>query len=139
MQTRLAALIRLSVGFLTLLTALTMPSIAAQKGLGALDDQSDVGKVIHAGSVSYDARNQEYSVSGSGSNMWMGSDEYHLVWKRLKGDFILTARAHFVGQGVEAHRKMGWIVLPGLESSAPHVNATVHGDGLTSLQFRRTP
>ena len=139
MQIRLAALLRLFVVLATLLATLTMPSIAERKGLGIFDDQSDVGAVLHPGSVSYDAANQEYTIAGSGTNMWVGSDEYHLVWKRLKGDFILTARARFVGQGVEAHRKIGWIVIPRLESNAPHVNATLHGDGLTSLQFRRTP
>jgi Tol biopolymer transport system component len=61
-----------------------------------------------------------------------------MLWKRLKGDFILTARARFVGTGVEPHRKMGWIIRAGMEPNAAHVNAAVHGDGLTSLQFRRS-
>jgi Tol biopolymer transport system component len=43
----------------------------------------------------------------------------------------------FLGEGVEAHRKAGWIVRNSLESDAPHVNAAVHDDGLTSLQYRQ--
>jgi len=70
--------------------------------------------------------------------MWLGTDEFHLVWKRLKGNFILSTRAQFIGKGVEPHRKIGWIVRSSLESNSPHVTAVVHGDGLTSLQFRRT-
>jgi dipeptidyl aminopeptidase/acylaminoacyl peptidase len=71
--------------------------------------------------------------------MWFNQDEFHLVWKRMKGDFILSTRAQFVGKGVEAHRKMGWIVRSTLDPNSPHINASVHGDGLTALQFRRTP
>jgi Tol biopolymer transport system component len=57
----------------------------------------------------------------------------------MKGDFILHTRAEFVGpKGVEEHRKVGWMVRKSLEGNSAHVNAVVHGDGLTSLQFRRT-
>ena len=39
---------------------------------------------------------------------------------------------------MNAHRKLGWMVRPNLAPESPHINAVVHGDGLTSLQFRRT-
>ena len=39
---------------------------------------------------------------------------------------------------MEPHRKVGWIVRNNLSGNSPHVNATVHGDGLTSLQYRKT-
>ncbi len=81
---------------------------------------------------------QSYSVSGAGTNMWFDKDEFHFVYKRMKGDFILRTRAQFVGEGVELHRKLGWMVRSTLDADSPHVNAVVHGDGLTSLQFRRT-
>jgi TolB protein len=105
--------------------------------LGDFDAQSDVGTVRRAGSATYDARYGEYVIAGSGQNMWAGRDDFHYVWRRLTGDFILTARARLVGVGVEAHRKLGWSVRASLATDAPHVTAAVHGDGLTSLQFRR--
>src|SRR2546422_11776865 len=55
----------------------------------------------------------------------------------MRGDFILTTRAQFIGEGVEQHRKIGWMVRSSLGSDSTHINAAVHGDGLTSLQFRR--
>ncbi|HEX9423810.1 MAG TPA: hypothetical protein VF899_11240 [Pyrinomonadaceae bacterium] len=116
----------------------TISSHSQQPALGIFDSQADVGQVKHPGSVTYDASRQEYTVTGSGTNMWLGTDEFHLVWKRLKGNFILSTRAQFIGKGVEPHRKIGWIVRSSLESKSPHVTAVVHGDGLTSLQFRRT-
>jgi TolB protein len=121
-----------------LLMSTTASSLAQRKALGAFDEQTGVGKVMKPGSVVYDAAKDEYTVSGSGTNMWFGEDEFHFVWKRMKGDFILTARAQLVGRGVEAHRKFGWQVRSTLDMDSPHASAVVHGDGLASLQFRRT-
>jgi regulation of enolase protein 1 (concanavalin A-like superfamily) len=70
--------------------------------------------------------------------MWGNRDEFHFVWKQMKGDFMLQAAVEFVGKGVDPHRKLGWMVRKSLDEDSPYADATVHGDGLTSLQFRRT-
>jgi TolB protein len=106
--------------------------------VGVFTDQSDIGNPIRAGRTTYDSDKQEYIIEGAGTNMWTGRDEFHFVWRRLTGDFILTANAAFVGKGVEPHRKMGWMVRANLDADSPHATVVVHGDGLTSLQFRRT-
>src|SRR5258706_13057935 len=119
--------------------SLTSISVFSQQNsLGAFAGQTDVGKPSKLGTATYDSEKQEYTVEGSGANMWLGRDEFHFVWQRLKGNFILMTRAEFIGKGVEAHRKIGWTVRSSLDADAPHVTAVVHGDGLTSLQFRRT-
>ncbi|HJQ12547.1 MAG TPA: hypothetical protein VJ840_16055 [Gemmatimonadaceae bacterium] len=111
---------------------------AENASVGIFDAQSDIGRVRHRGSASYDARTQHYMIAGSGQNMWDKRDDFHFVWKRLTGNFILSTRAHFIGRGVEAHRKIGWTIRPTLSPDAPQVTAALHGDGLASLQFRRT-
>ena len=127
-----------AMALLIFLTSSTIiDSLAQRKALGVFDEQADVGQVMKPGSVIYDPVTQAYAVEGSGTNMWFGEDEFHFVWKRMKGDFILTARAHLVGRGVEAHRKIGWQVRSSLDKDSPHASAVVHGDGLASLQFRR--
>jgi len=126
---------------LTLATCFTVATVSAQAqqtALGIFDNQSDVGQVKNPGTATYDRARQEYTISGSGTNMWLGADEFHLVWKRMQGNFILNARGQLWGKGVEPHRKIGWIVRSSLDSDSPHVTAVVHGDGRTSLQFRRT-
>lgn len=120
-----------------LASSLTVPAFSQQEPLGLFEGHTDVGQVLNPGSATYDAEKQEYTIAGSGTNMWFDRDEFHLVWKRLKGNFILQTRAQFLGQGVDPHRKIGWMVRPSFDTDAPHVNAAVHGDGLTSLQFRR--
>jgi hypothetical protein len=112
-------------------------SSRATRATGAFDGETDVGNARPGGLV-YDVANDEYTITGSGTNMWLANDEFHFVWKRMKGDFILTTRAHFIGKGVEAHRKIGWQVRSTLDSDSPHAGAVLHGDGMTSLQFRRT-
>lgn len=111
--------------------------VSAQQ-VGIFQDQSDVGKVKHPGKAVYNAETQQYNLEGSGSNIWATHDEFHFVWRKIKGDFILRTYAAFIGKGVEAHRKVGLMIRTSLDTGSRHVNAVVHGDGLTSLQFRRT-
>ena len=57
----------------------------------------------------------------------------------MSGDFILQTRGHLIGKGVEEHRKFGLMVRANLDSTSAMVAATIHGSGLTSLQYRKSP
>jgi TolB protein len=138
MKNPLFPMLKIVASVLFLFALLCVPTFSQQKPVGVFEANTDVGKVTKPGSASYDATGQTYTLTGSGSNMWGNQDEFHFVWKRLKGNFILQTRAQFIGKGVDPHRKIGWLVRSTLDTNSPHVNATVHGDGLTSLQFRRT-
>ncbi len=111
---------------------------AAQSPVGIFNAQTDIGRVRRSGSASYDPHRQTYLVAGSGQNMWNDRDDFHFVWKRMTGNFILSTRARFIGAGVDPHRKIGWTIRPSLDTHSPHVTAALHGNGLASLQFRRT-
>jgi TolB protein len=119
-------------------TAPPPPPVSLENPLTLFDGHGDIGPVRRTGSVREEAVDGTLVIEGAGANMWFGSDQGYFVWKRMKGDFILSARASFAGAGVEAHRKMGWMVRAAMDTAAPHASAVVHGDGLTSLQFRRT-
>ena len=112
-------------------------AVAQNDPPGEFDGHGDIGNPKLAGSASYDAANQAYTVSGAGINMWFTNDQCHFVWKKMKGDFILRARVEFIGNGSVAHRKIGWMVRPNLDTDAPYVDCAEHGSGLTSIQFRR--
>ena len=113
------------------------PANAQDNPIGQFDGHADIGAPRLAGSAKYDAAGQEYTLTAAGTNMWFGRDQCYFVWKRMKGDFILRTRAEFVGKGADAHRKLGWMVRPNLDADAPYADTAEHGDGLTSLQFRR--
>lgn len=117
--------------------ALNYQLYAQQGSLGLFENHSDIGKVKHQGSVYYDLEGQEYLIEGSGKNMWFDEDQFHYLWKSIQGDFILRAKVKFIGKGINPHRKIGWMVRNSLHTDAPHVNASLHGDGLLSLQFRK--
>lgn len=109
----------------------------AQK-VGIFDGHGDIGKNVKPGAATFIPESGQYVISGAGENVWADHDEFHFVWKKMKGDFILYTKAEFLGNWVTYHRKVGWMVRKTLDGNSPHVNAVEHGDGLTSLQFRRT-
>ncbi|MGI9542567.1 MAG: TolB family protein [Cyclobacteriaceae bacterium] len=106
--------------------------------LGIFENHLDIGQVKNHGFVNFDPVDQQYLIGGAGENMWAGKDELHYLWKSIQGDFIARAEVSFIGEGVDPHRKVGWTIRDNLSTGSAMVNATVHGDGLTSLQFRRS-
>jgi hypothetical protein len=104
--------------------------------LGIFEDHSDVGTVLHNGSVEYDASKRAYTIAGSGENMWFAADAFQFVWKKVSGDVTLTADISFIGSGAEAHRKAVLMIRQSLDADSPYADVARHGDGLTSLQAR---
>jgi TolB protein len=105
--------------------------------MGVFDHAGDVGDVRRKGSATYDSVAQTYRLRGAGSNIWFKKDEFQYAWKFQTGNFILQTRAGLVGPGVDPHRKFGWMARASLDTNAAMVCATVHGDGLTAIQFRK--
>ena len=105
--------------------------------VGDFAGQADVGITPKAGSASFDELRREYSVTGGGENMWDTQDAFHFVWRRVSGDVTLTAEVKLQGAGGNPHRKAGLMVRQGLGPSDPYADVMVHGDGLTSLQYRK--
>ena len=112
------------------------PFLFSQNMIGLFEKHQDIGEVSLPGSVSFNSEDQEYLIESSGENMWFESDQFHFLWRSFQGDFILRAKVRFIGEGENPHRKLGWTVRNSLNADSPHVNAALHGDGLTSLQFR---
>jgi hypothetical protein len=110
---------------------------ATRVTLGDFSQSSDIGDPTKKGSVTYDPIEQAYTLRGGGKNMWFGRDECVFVWKRLKGDFDLDAKGLWVSPGVDPHRKYGWMVRKSLDFDSPYVDIAIHGDGLTSMQYRK--
>jgi WD40 repeat protein len=120
-----------------LLSSAVVSAFSQGNPLGDFDGDTDVGGPKLAGSATYDTATQEYTLTGAGTNMWFGGDQFHFLWKKMKGDFILRARIEFVGKGAISHRKVGWMIRKTLDGGSPYADAAVHGNGLTALQFRR--
>jgi hypothetical protein len=71
--------------------------------------------------------------------MWFTNDAFHFVWKRVSGDFAFQTAIEWPRGGGNAHRKACLMIRQSLTAESAYVDVAVHGDGLTSLQFRESP
>jgi Tol biopolymer transport system component len=95
--------------------------------LGEFERHGDVGAPKIAGSAAYNPVSQDYAIAAAGTNMWGERDEFHFVWKRLTGDFLVQARVQLIGNGVDPHRKAGLLVRASSAPDAPYADAVVQG------------
>jgi TolB protein len=112
--------------------------ISQDTHLGVFDSQSDIGATKLAGSSTYNQELQQYNIKGSGGNIWFNEDQFHFTFIKIAGDFILTADFAFNGDTTAAngHRKIGWMIRESNTPDAASMDACVHLDGLTVLQWR---
>jgi hypothetical protein len=118
------------------LAAFMIGSPAARAGEGIFEGQGDVGTVLHKGALAYDAATGSYRLTGSGENMWFAADAYYFVWKKVSGDVSITADVTFPTTGGNAHKKATLLVRQTLDADSVYADAALHGNGMTSLQFR---
>lgn len=100
------------------------------------DTFSDIGSPAIKGKYVYNEKDQSISISGSGSNIWFNHDSFSFLYRKMKGDFILQTTIRFLGDGHELHRKTGIMIRSSGNPGSAVVACTIHGDGLTSLQYR---
>jgi TolB protein len=106
--------------------------------IGIFEEHQDIGNVGIKGSAVYDTEDESYTIKGAGENMWFEKDALHYVWKKATGNNSLSAEITWIGEGVNPHRKAGVIIRQNLNQGSPYVDAIIHGDGLTSMQYRET-
>lgn len=121
---------------IALVCFLNNASFGQRNPLGIFEHHQNVGEPKIKGSAVYDEEEQTYTLSGAGINMWYDTDQFHFAWKKIKGDFIVRATVQFVGEGVDPHRKIGIIARDSLTADSRYADACVHGNVLTSLQYR---
>lgn len=109
---------------------------AAGNAVGIFEGHGDVGKVLHAGTVEYDAGKQTYTVEGSGENIWFAKDEFQFAWKKMSGDLTLTADVLFTTKGGNEHKKAVLMIRQSLDADSAYADIALHGNGMTSLQYR---
>ena len=122
-------------GFRPLSLALFLFVPACLSGaVGTFDGESDIGLTL-PGSVQ-EVRSNTFLVTGGGANMWFAQDAFHFVWKRASGELSLASDLRFPAPGGNAHRKACLLIRQSLDPDSAYADVAMHGDGLTSLQFR---
>lgn len=119
-----------------IISTLLLAACAPKNPNGLFDGYADVGNPKLTGTFNYDASSDTYTLTGGGTNMWFGSDEFFMAYKKLSGDFSVSTKIAFEGKGVNPHRKVGVMLRESLDTSSKYADVAVHGDGLVSLQYR---
>jgi TolB protein len=101
-------------------------------------NQKDIGALLHPGAASFDRKTKTYTLSGGGENMWAAKDAFHFLYAQVSGDLGISAEVAFVGKGTDKHRKACLMFRQDLDPDSAYIDVAVHGDGLTSLQFRES-
>lgn len=106
--------------------------------IGSFEQFTNIGNAKIAGTASYHEPTQTYKLSGSGSNIWFGTDSFSFLSTPMNGDFMLQTQLKFIGAGHEPHRKAGLMIRSSTSPNSAVIACTVHGDGLTAFQYRKT-
>jgi TolB protein len=121
-----------------LLTCVFAVSVFAQAGsIGAFTHSDDIGAPPIKGSAAFDATTGQYTITGSGTDIWGKADQFHYVWREISGDFAATATAKFLTDGID-HRKAVIMLRQSLDADSPFVHLVIHGNGMPGVQFRNS-
>jgi Tol biopolymer transport system component len=99
---------------------------------------SDIGTVGTPGQVEFVRDSGIYRITASGSNIWDRADAFYFVRKTVRGDVTISSGIDWATAGGHEHKKAGLMLRAGMDAGDPHASVMLHGDGLISLQYRRT-
>lgn len=124
--------------FLSLI-ALSVAMVSACKSEPAfkVEGAQDIGSVNIPGSYVYNSANDTYTLNAAGLNLWERKDAFYFVWMKVSGDFEISGDIAFEGEGVNPHRKLGFMARESLEPGSRYADIAIHGEGLTSIQYRK--
>ena len=106
--------------------------------IGSFDQFSDIGLPKIPGQQVISEPSQTYHLTGPVPISGLARIAFHFFRKKMNGDFIIQTQVRFLGEGHEPHRKAGLMIRSSAATNSPVVACTVHGDGLTALQYRTT-
>ena len=105
-------------------------------GTGAFTQAGNIGAMNRTVEARFDSASGAYVVGAGGENIWGTRDAFGFVSKPTRGDLTLAARVELQGQSPQGHRKAGLMFRQSLAPDAAYADVVIHGDGLTSLQYR---
>lgn len=112
------------------------PTVTWDKPIGIFDGQSDVGGPLLAGHAWYYPDTGRYVIRSAGYNIWYFRDEFHFLWKRMRGNVTLAADIAFENPAGYEDRKVVLIMRQDLDDNGKEVMVALHGRGLIHLAYR---
>jgi regulation of enolase protein 1 (concanavalin A-like superfamily) len=94
-----------------------LPSVPPAAGSPSPWPTQDIGAPSLSGSAS--EAGGVWTISGSGSDIWGGADEFHFVHQQMTGDGVITARLTTISN-TNAWTKAGVMMRADLAADSPH-------------------
>jgi len=88
------------------------------------------------GSLSYDATAGIYTMTGAGSNIWGGADQFHFAPKELTGNGSITLRVDNIVPSTHGDPRIGVMIRDTLDPGAANATLFVEPDPRTRLTQR---
>ena len=89
-----------------------------------------------SGSLGYDAGTGTYTMTGAGSNIWGGADQFHFAPKQLTGDGSITLRVDNIVPSTHGDPRIGVMIRDTLDPGAANATLFVEPDPRTRLTQR---
>jgi hypothetical protein len=104
----------------------------------AFTGKNDIGKISLPGYVQFDSSNGIIRMTGSGEKMWENQDAFFFMWDKIEGDCFGKTDIAWEDARINPQCKAGWMIRAGLDPDDAYADAVIHGNGLISLQYRKT-
>jgi regulation of enolase protein 1 (concanavalin A-like superfamily) len=120
---------------LAVLTVLAIPSRSIAQTLPSPWLTRDIGSPSPAGSATYS--NQQFTIKGSGNDIWSSSDQFRFVYQPISGDVEIVAR---IGSftAVDPWSKVGVMIRNDLTSGSAYAFSLLSGANGIAFQRRTT-
>ena len=90
------------------------------------------------GRTFYDPTSQSYKIVGAGQYSDLNREDLHFHFRKMGGDFLLTADFSFANDNGLQMKKMGWMVRESLRDDAAHIAAVRQGDEVVGAKEEKT-
>jgi hypothetical protein len=88
------------------------------------------------GSASYDEDTATWTVTGNGNDIWDNADNFHYVYKYLKGDGEIIARVASLGPGSNLWAKAGVMIRDTLDAGSSNAFVAITGGAGDGANFQ---
>ena len=99
--------------------------------------QQDIGTVGAAGSGTYDALANKFTVTGSGADIWNTTDAFHYVYQTITGDGEIIARVSSL-TNTDPWTKAGVMIRNTLAANSTHAFMAITPSNGAAFQLRAT-
>jgi len=116
---------------------LSTGAISQNKNLGIFSFAADIGKLSQTGSSAYNQQEQYYFISAGSSEKKNNQDDVHFLYKKIEGDFILTADFSIDPNIAAAEKEFGWMIRSSLAPDSKRFSACRNVKGIMYLKWRK--